>query len=222
MGGYRRQVERQAFFAELEKVASINRGDVRRGVNVVHDVDAFVDSLKKGDIIVTKHTVPTGLFNKAIIAATRSPWTHTGIYNGDGKILHYYVPIKRDVGLTGLLTGHKLREHKLTSLAALGAGRDMLALRPKRLTDEELAAGVERIKTFRKVPYSFGTVFRAGFAPSSGPAPENPTRASCVSATALAHPQVDLVQGRSPQHARASDFVKSKNVNHVIAFSPEE
>ena len=86
----------RAFCNELEKLAA----------PVITDEDELKKKLKPGDILYTTARETSGVFNKLFMGLNRwvqgSPYTHVGMYAGDGKVIDSGDWTKRPGGHLGV------------------------------------------------------------------------------------------------------------------------
>lgn len=185
------------------------------GSTLKYDVlDQFQKKLKLGDIIVTKPAEDAkGFLSGAISKITGSPWTHSGLYLGSGKVVHMYPGIQGK-STTGM---HGLKVHSLKSLRNIDRG--LLALRPHASLKKRKQAS-KFIQNMKDVKFSFSDLLHAGFLPGKkkNQQPEKIHAAICSGIVALAYPHIDFRKGKSPLHVRPSDFVKSRATKLIAQF----
>lgn len=126
------------------------------------DLAKFESKLQPGDILMMRYPKPTALghllYNDI---GKQGPWTHTGLYGGDGKVMHMQYPVTAK----GFATWKK-RKGREDRLVDIVKKQNLLALRPRGVTDEERehALGVARSLMGKK--YDWKNFVRAGISPS--------------------------------------------------------
>jgi hypothetical protein len=173
-------------------------------------LEEFKKKLKPGDIIVTRaSSTGTGPLEKAfstlIQQATKSPWSHSTLYVGDGKVLHK----SQKITSAGKYQGESsLRQHKLETLDK--AKRDMAAFRPK-LPARQRADAVARAKEVKPSGFDVPGLLRAGFLPAKAEEGEElakTDRSICTALVAGAYlPHMKFREGKSYKHVRTKDFM---------------
>lgn len=179
--------------------------------------------LKVGDIILTKpRSGPSGrpksFLSRIISKVGGSPWTHGGVYIGDGKVQHLY-PAVLGKSLKPK-SRHKLRTHSLKTIDTLG--NDILALRPK-VEKKVRDTSVERLKKLKNVTYDYIDFVRAGFFPEKLDKREKRTlddldTAICTGVVAAIYPNLDFRSGMSALHVRPGDIATSSAVKPIASF----
>ena len=199
----------------MQKSSAILRKDTRRGVPVSSSVSAILAKAKPGDIIITK---PREKENSSLAKRienwwTGSRWNHSGVYVGDGRIVHQYQGIRG-----GKFIGPPVgRLHHLTSLPKVG--RDLLLIRPKRSRKERRQAAQFALSQIG-TPYSLKALVRTIFAPAKKKkGAKVPDKYICNALTGFAYPKVNF--GKSPKHLRAIDILKARGMKQIAAYSSE-
>jgi len=203
------------------KWADIKDKQVKRNTPVLSDLPEFVNRLKPGDIIVTKPSDRSsgdagGIFAPIISAVTGSPWVHTSVYVGGGKVTHLYSGVTDKS--RGSLKDMRVRTQSLKSVSRLG--NDFLALRPK-VDEKAKQEAVKRINSLKGTPVDVIGFLRAGFLPGKrNKELKRPDEVICTGATAFAYPDIDWRKGKSSLYTRAVDFVKNRKVKEIAAYDP--
>jgi hypothetical protein len=212
---------------DQEKTALVDKTHVRGGTSITDDLDSFIGKLEPGDIILTKGSLGKKRFiNKAIDSFQKlrgasdkaKEWTHSGIYLGDGRIRHSYVPIKGN----SLGSESKVRDHSLKRFTAVG--RDILALRPKRSKGERKKA-VSRSADLKNRKFNIVNLVRAGVLPKKKSPDETqldnvPNSIICTNLVGYAYPKVDFGE-KSIETLMPSDIADNKSLRSIAAFSAD-
>ncbi len=210
-------VAQQEGFYLLLKLATVTRDtkDVRKKTPIVDTMKELKKKLKPGDILVSKpNDAGSNIFSGAISFFTDSPWTHSSVYLGGGKVYHMYPKIKGK----GAIGAHAMRTHKIETLERIN--RDVLAVRPD-VTAKAKKNALKVLKGMSDVTYSAWDLLRAGFWPGRRQknSPDTPEEAICSGVIAMAYPKIDFRKGKSRLHVRPSDFARNKKVKQIAAFS---
>ena len=207
---------------EFPKLAVIKQENVREGTPIVGSLEKLKKVMRPGDIILTKPLDKGKHWTRKVEAWwVGSPWSHTGMVDTNGKIIHFYKGIKGKTNLTGEF---KIRSHQADTVA--GFGRDFLLLRPKDSSRKEGLQALQNMKNMPKnVPYSMKNFLRAAFWRKKAPThiEKNVKKEEiCTAFPALAYKNRKLVPGTSKHTLRPAEFARSPNLKHVAAFSPEQ
>ena len=204
----------------LMKCAAIKEQEMPKGTPLFDSLDTFRKKLKPGDIIMSKKYVTAGRkWVPAIVAkVTGSPWTHAGIYIGDGTVAHIATPPYKKV------LKSKYREGKLRSFNAPGEG--LLALRPK-VSAKERRRAVKEIRQLGKgTTYSNLDLIRAGFFPRKlkDKVVDTAVKSSyiCTGLIASAYDKIPFRPGVGGEHTRPGDLIKSPETKAIAGYQPEE
>jgi hypothetical protein len=225
------RIKQAAFLDELEKIA-LKSMEVPKGTPIAHSKEEFLSQLEPGDIIATKPSNPSWLSHSPYIQLAQrfrgakkdaQSWTHVGLYVGDGKIRHTYLPFKGKElnALGGEMT---LRDQLVSKLK--GLGREFLVLRPN-VDNEKKQEAVERSSKIKGLPFSKLDLLRAGFWPRITDLEGVPTKlnkkviqsAICTAVPAMAYPSIDFAPGKHHKTLMPSDIVGSNRVSSVVAYS---
>lgn len=212
----------------IRKHAIVTTEHIREGTPVTQDMEEFVAALRPGDIILTKAQVEgQKLKDKAIDFLTKAigkqyPWTHGGIYGGEGKYHHMFHWLKGgNVPLPQQIQSAEGRTHLLESLQKKFK-RDFLAVRPKFVSKEEQLEAVRRAKQMLGRKFNFKDYIRAGLFPSKVEGAQKgdmPESAICTGMVASAYPGRSFSTGRARRHVRPSDIYQAPELEHVMALS---
>lgn len=203
----------------MRKLALVRPSDVREGTRVYNSVRELRKVLQPGDIIATKtnneaakkSTLPDFLATKVIEFAGGSPWSHTAIYKGKGKLIH-----------TTPKTSTEPMVHDDDIENVLSYGRDLLVLRPEKIDKIRRAESVKRMESLRGTGYSWGDIasVMAPWAVSQGSNyAKKPDGATCTHTNAWAYPDLKFdrpIRSLAPKH-----FVEHKDLRQVAAFSSD-
>lgn len=208
------------------KQAAIQEGDLPAGTPVALRFDSLLKQIKPGDVIVTKPTLAvTNYLHRGIEAFQRlrgkemSRWTHTAIAVGDGNIIHASKGIKG--GKMHDDPGH-VRQHTLK--AFVGAGRDVLVLRPQ-VSKEEKAEAIARATDLKGVAFSKADIIRSGFAPAKKEEGElkqpPPDAIICTGTVAYSYPTIEFSKSTSYKNLMPADIASAKTLKPIVAYSKE-
>lgn len=206
----------------IRKHALVTTEHVREGTPITQNMKEFLAALQPGDIILSKAQVEgKKLHDKVIrLLAKQYPWSHGGIYGGEGKFHHMFhwlgkLPLKQKIrtaqGRTHLL--ENIREKMK---------RDFLAVRPKGVTAKEQIKALEAAKKMMNTGYDFKDYLRAGLLPSKVEGKMVgglPVKSICTGMVAHAYPQHSFSDSRARRHIRPSDIYQSPNIEHIMALS---
>ena len=188
----------------------------------VTDYSSFKDKLKKGDIILATYTGTNVVspISKLISLATKSPWTHTGMYLGDGRLaeLSFGLDKKTKQFAKGNI---KYRERSINSPGYVI--RRLVAVRPK-VPEEVRETAAERMRRYgKKMKYSYSTLVKNLLPTRRVLTPLDKNSIStgvCTTAVAVSYPNVEFRPGYSPEYLRPKDFLNSDAVNPVVEYVP--
>jgi len=203
----------------MKKLAKVTPDDFyEEGTPITKSLSSFKNELRPGDIILTKQ--PNAPLYKKLARGLmgRGSWSHTGVYIGDGKVLHWYGPLRKSQGRRG---SSYIRQHSLKALAAGKKGRDFMAVRPKNITDEERKKARENLSVLKKQikKYNIADFVRAALSPKGEEyLREEINSAICTAIPALAYKNRSFAN-KSPLHLKPVDFLSSPETNEVAAYS---
>lgn len=210
----------------IQKEARVTKSHVRRNTPITSNLDEFLAKLRPGDILLSKpKKTSKNIFARISRAIGKQhPWSHGGIYAGDGKINHIYFSAKtKDISGEEQKTTSKGREQNIDTLRDR-LGRDFLAMRPKGVTELESREALERSKKMIGRKFSVMDYLRAGLLPSKNEGKMKdgmPVSAMCTGMVASAYPNLKIKADRSKRHTRPSDFFESRKMQPLIALSTE-
>lgn len=200
---------------------------------VFTDFEEFKKKLEPGDIIMTKDPgLAINPYTMLIRAFTGSPWGHSALYVGDGKVQHIS-RVRKSTGETVPGTDVMMREHSVDTLSK--KPYDFIALRPTLSKKERLEA-IERTKALGKPKFSYHDFLQLGYFPwgktdvnelaaqnKRKELREKLDKMTCAGAVALAYPQINFRKGKSALFTRPSDFLNSDLTKSVARFvAPKE
>lgn len=215
----------------IRKHALVTTEHVREGTPITQDMAKFLKALQPGDIILTKAQIEgqklkdklTGILTKAI--GKQYPWTHGGIYGGEGKYHHMFHWLKGGkVPLKEQIQSAQGRTHLLESLQKKFK-RDFLAVRPKFVSEAEQLEAVRKAKQMLGRKFNFKDYIRAALFPSKVESTQKgdmPESAICTGMVASAYPGRSFSTGRARRHVRPSDIYQAPELEHVMALSAGE
>lgn len=207
------------FLDEIQKTAAIAQRDLPDGVPISDSFAEFKKKFKPGDVFVSKPDSP-GI--KSRIIALRQfvggnphyRWSHSGLYLGNGKILHASIP----------LDGEGPSEVREESVDALNRGKlDVMILKPKAALDIRKSA-ISKAKKFLGLPY--GTQHLVGVTlglPLGNDPVEDPEALLCTAVPAVAYPQLEITkEQKSRLHLLPTDLINSDDFIAAAAYSQKK
>lgn len=200
------------------KIARVDKSEVPRRTSILSSMEEFSSKLKPGDIILSKKYVTAGRkwLPEIVAKVTGTPWTHSGVYLGNGTVAHMSTPSYKKK------LESKYRESKLQSFNAPGEG--LLAVRPD-VSSKIRRRAVREVRKYKKAVFSNLDLLRAGFFPrkTKGKDADITIKDSyiCSGLVAAAYPTISFRPGYAGEHARPLDLVKSRKTKIIASYQQE-
>jgi hypothetical protein len=189
----------------------------------VNDYSSFQDKLKKGDIIVASYfgTKVVSPLSRIIGVSTKSPWTHAGMYLGDGRLAEISFGLDKKTKLFGK-GDIKYRERSINSPGY--KVRRLMAVRPK-VQEGVRETAAERMQRYGKnIKFSYKTLVK-NLLPVRNvlkPVDKNTVNSGvCTTAVAVSYPTVEFRPGYSSEYIRPKDLLNEDVVEPVVEYVPE-
>lgn len=204
-----------------EKEAEVLPSHVDKKIPVHDNLQDLLKKMKPGDVFATKtNSQAKGVksqVSRFIGKVTGNPWTHVGMYTGNGQAVHAYEDIKDGQ----FAWDAKVREQSLKDV--VGMGRDILVLRPD-LSGKQKQDALKRMDDLKGTPYSYvGLV--SGMLPDRDAVGDErskkPGDAICTTAVGWAHKDLDF-GNKSLNSLKVGDFMKHKKLKQVAALSGDK
>lgn len=207
-----------AFADELVKLAAEASKPL-----VINDLKELQEHLKPGDIINTAvrpgHEGKWKLFVRASQWLQKTPYTHSAMYVGDGKIVNMGTYNNGDID------ARSKAPIVMQPLEVLKKHYDFKVLRPIRATWAERKNAVEWMKQQQGKLTSMWKIVRLGILPDKlSPARERaePQTSTCSELVANAYPGQPFAKGKDAVSVKPVDIEKSPLTKTVLIFKGQE
>lgn len=206
-----------SFFDELEKLSAIAPRDLPKGVEVKSSFDDFKRELQPGDVFISKPSTPGWksriiAFRQMIGLNANYRWSHSGMYLGDGKVIHASIPASGKPGPSEVRVEHidDLNKGKL----------DLMILKPKVAPTWRTKA-VSIAKKLEGLAYDSKALIGVTLGLPLGNDPiKDPEALLCTAVPAIAYPQLEITEEqKSRRHLLPIDLIHSKDFTPTVAFS---
>lgn len=214
----------EKYAAAWAKTATIYVPDDFKDASGVLSLKKLRSILEPGDIVAIKPQERQRGFlpTKEI---TGSAWTHTGLVDRHGNIIHQYPALhNKDAPLHSILSNTNTRKHSFNTMAQ-HARRDIAILRPDATPaqiDDALRFADEALKS--KAGYNPRAILglltnRDSPLYSASKCP--PGKYTCSSLPAWAYRDLNLAPGVAKDFTAPSDYMVSKAIKQIGAYSGE-
>jgi len=197
---------------------------VRADTPVVMDTNRLKSLARPGDIYITGYEDPAdkSMVSKAITFFTKSPFTHSGVVDLEGRAGSLIGKYNRKT--KKFRTDLRYRTHSFRTLGEAGAS--VLLLRPKEVSHQERKRVAETLgDTGKRLKYSIRKLLRNAAPPKTGKTPgevEKLTEGVCTLLPALKYPKLNVRRGYSRDFIRPKDYVNSSKLKQVVLYRPKK